>query len=245
MKSFEKDMTFKPIGYISTPFKQKFTTPRQPALAPSAQGTIKFDRSLVPEGSLAELQGFSHIWLIFVFHKNSDSFHQGKIHPPRLNGEKVGVFATRSPHRPNNIGLSLVQLLEVDESESSILVSGLDLVDGTPILDIKPYILQHDFAAEATSGWLDKVVAPVFEVKWGELVEEKITKLQIPQNTLTLIQEILSDDVRNVADKKKNDPSQVFACHIHQWDFLFRCNELSETPFVEIVDIVDIVPVAK
>src|SRR5690606_33996093 len=109
---------------------------------------------------------FSHIWLIFVFHQNSGPFHQGKIHPPRLNGEKVGVFATRSPHRPNNIGLSLVELISVNEKECSIQVAGLDLVDGTPILDIKPYVPQHDLAENASSGWLDKVVAPIYEVKW-------------------------------------------------------------------------------
>ena len=128
-------MIIEPVGYVSSCFQEKFGTPRQPGLVPSAHGIIKL--SLGPE-ALEGLEEFEYIWLIFEFHQNAKN-QSLKVRPPRLGGnEKRGVFATRSSFRPNNIGLSLVKLEAV--SENTIFISGHDLVDGTPIFDIKPYV---------------------------------------------------------------------------------------------------------
>jgi tRNA-Thr(GGU) m(6)t(6)A37 methyltransferase TsaA len=105
---------------------------------PLAEGKILIDAKWQPEISLQGLQGFSYVWVIFLFHKNTNQRFHAKVHPPRLGGDSMGVFATRSPHRPNPIGLSLLKLESVQSDH--LVVSGLDLIEGTPILDIKPYL---------------------------------------------------------------------------------------------------------
>ncbi|XP_048736398.2 tRNA (adenine(37)-N6)-methyltransferase-like [Ostrea edulis] len=134
----------KPIGFISSLFCHKRGTPRQPTICPHARGVLTLDRLIVnnPQYTLEGLEEFSHIWLIFVFHKNEKEFVRSKVSPPRLHGRKVGLYSTRSPHRPNPIGLSLAKLDYVEDS--SLYLSGIDLLDGTPILDIKPYIPEYD-----------------------------------------------------------------------------------------------------
>lgn len=145
--------SFSPIGYIQTPFKERFGTPRQPGLVPSAHAKLTLVADSRWQGACDGLEGFSHIWLIFVFHANANKAVRAKIHPPRLDGEKMGMFATRTPHRPNPIGLSVVKLEKVEQN--TIYLSGVDLVDGTPILDIKPYVPQVDALPSATGGWTD------------------------------------------------------------------------------------------
>ncbi|GBN04992.1 tRNA (adenine(37)-N6)-methyltransferase [Araneus ventricosus] len=134
-----------PIGFISSCFKTKNGIPRQPALCPAAKGTLTIEKSIFsnPEHSLIGLNEFSHIWILFVFHENgSRTAVKAKVHPPRLNGASVGVFSTRSPHRPCAIGLSLTKLDKIEGS--TLFLSGIDLLDGTPVLDIKPYIPLYD-----------------------------------------------------------------------------------------------------
>jgi tRNA-Thr(GGU) m(6)t(6)A37 methyltransferase TsaA len=104
-----------------------------------------------PEQALQGLEGYSHVWIVFVFHLNKTSRYHAKVHPPRMNGESIGVFATRSPHRPNPIGLSLVEIVDIQKDK--IIFSGADLVDGTPVLDIKPYLPQFENQPQAKGGW--------------------------------------------------------------------------------------------
>ncbi|XP_061173918.1 tRNA (adenine(37)-N6)-methyltransferase-like [Saccostrea echinata] len=134
----------KPIGFMSSLFCHKRGTPRQPTICPHARGTLTLDHHLVnnPQYMLEGLEEFSHVWLIFVFHKNEKEFVRSKVSPPRLHGRKVGLFSTRSPHRPNPIGLSLAKLDCVHDR--TLYLNGVDLLDGTPILDIKPYIPEYD-----------------------------------------------------------------------------------------------------
>lgn len=146
-----KTYSFAPIGEIQTCFKERFGTPRQPGLAPSSWGILRLRPELNLADALHGLEGFSHVWLIFVFHQNTNKGIKTKVHPPRLLGEKIGLFATRTPHRPNPIGLSVVKLEKIDGNE--IYLSGVDLIDGTPILDIKPYLPQADSISEAKLGW--------------------------------------------------------------------------------------------
>ncbi|XP_055379622.1 uncharacterized protein LOC129610876 [Condylostylus longicornis] len=148
-------IAFKPIGVIRTAFPEKRAVPRQSTLAGKLRGIIDINPDVFtnPEHSLQGLQEFSHLWVIYHFHRNN-SHSKTKVAPPRLGGEKVGVFSTRSPHRPCPIGLSLV---EINKIEGSIIYfSGTDMVDETPVLDIKPYIPFYDspFNGSETSGRL-------------------------------------------------------------------------------------------
>src|SRR6478736_5715820 len=144
-----------PVAVIRTSFGEKFGVPRQPGLAPSAKGRIVFENTYRNPDTLRGIEGFSHLWVIFQFHLAEG--WSPTVRPPRLGGnERVGVFASRSPFRPNPIGLSVVKLerVELDSPEGPVIhVSGVDLVDGTPVLDIKPYVAYSDALPEARSGF--------------------------------------------------------------------------------------------
>lgn len=138
-----KSIDFDPIGEICTEFPEKRAVPRQPTVCSKLLGRIELSKDIFtnPEHSLDGLCDFSHLWIIYHFHKN-DAHAKAKVAPPRLCGERVGIFSTRSPHRPCPIGLSLV---EIDRIEGkNIYFYGTDMVDGTPVLDIKPYIPRYD-----------------------------------------------------------------------------------------------------
>lgn len=140
----EDGVSLRPIGVISTWFPEKKGVPRQPGICVNSQGKLALFNSVFtnPEHALEGLEGFSHMWILYHFHKNDSSHVRAKVSPPRLNGARTGVFGTRSPHRPSPIGLSLVAINKVEGS--SVYFCGVDMVDGTPVLDIKPYIPQYD-----------------------------------------------------------------------------------------------------
>ncbi|XP_032980009.1 tRNA (adenine(37)-N6)-methyltransferase isoform X3 [Rhinolophus ferrumequinum] len=133
-----------PIGYLESCFSAKNGTPRQPSICSHSRACLKIRKSIFnnPEHSLMGLEQFSHVWILFVFHKNGHLSCKAKVQPPRLNGAKTGVFSTRSPHRPNAIGLTLAKLEKVEGG--AIYLSGIDMIHGTPVLDIKPYIADYD-----------------------------------------------------------------------------------------------------
>ncbi len=140
----------KPIAYIKTDFKEKFGIPRQSGRIKSAKGKIIFEPEYKNKEALKGLSDFSYIWLIFDFSLAHKEEFSPTVRPPRLGGnKKMGVFATRSPFRPNNLGLSSVKLESIAENGEYITVSGVDLLDGTPIYDIKPYIKYTDVHTEA------------------------------------------------------------------------------------------------
>ncbi|KAM7093494.1 tRNA (adenine(37)-N6)-methyltransferase isoform 1-T1 [Molossus nigricans] len=133
-----------PIGYLESCFSAKNGTPRQPSICRHSRACLRIRKSIFnnPEHSLMGLEQFSHVWILFVFHQNGHLSCKAKVQPPRLNGAKVGVFSTRSPHRPNAIGLTLAKLEKVEGG--AIYLSGIDMIHGTPVLDIKPYIADYD-----------------------------------------------------------------------------------------------------
>lgn len=141
--TLKQDTTFRSIGVIRTCFPEKRAVPRQSSVGGRLRGIIELNCDLFtnPEHALEGLDEFSHMWVIYHFHRNT-SHPKAKVAPPRLGGERVGVFATRSPHRPCPIGLSLVEIEKVESS--CISFYGTDMVDGTPVLDIKPYIPFYD-----------------------------------------------------------------------------------------------------
>ncbi|MFU8770170.1 MAG: tRNA (N6-threonylcarbamoyladenosine(37)-N6)-methyltransferase TrmO, partial [Desulfotignum sp.] len=134
---------FTPIATLYTCFKEKFGIPRQMNLVPAAPGRLVFDPAFSSRYAVRDLTGFSHIWLVFVFHQALDRPWSALVRPPRLGGnKKVGVFATRSPFRPNPIGMSAVKLEAVEQTAQGpvLHLSGVDILDNTPVLDIKPYL---------------------------------------------------------------------------------------------------------
>ncbi len=165
-----------PIGIIESCYKDKFGTPRQPGLAPKAWAKIKLRADLHPDQALEGLEGFSHLWIIWIFHQNKTARYHAKVHPPRLGGESMGVFATRSPHRPNPIGLSLVEIIKIENGE--IIVAGADLVDGTPILDIKPYLPEIESKPMARVGWTGDVQKREISVEFLGEAREVLTQWQ-------------------------------------------------------------------
>ncbi|XP_059056302.1 tRNA (adenine(37)-N6)-methyltransferase [Achroia grisella] len=139
------NISYRSIGIIETSFQNKRGVPRQPSLMANARGTVIINQNVFnnPEHALSGLEEFSHIWIIFHFHATESSNVPAKVAPPRLGGERRGVFSTRSPHRPSPIGLSLVKIQNIEGNKIHFL--GVDMVNGTPVLDIKPYIPQYDY----------------------------------------------------------------------------------------------------
>jgi tRNA-Thr(GGU) m(6)t(6)A37 methyltransferase TsaA len=207
------DLTLKPIGLIESPYKQKFGTPRQSGLVPEARGKIRLNPDFCPPGCLEGVSQFSHLWVIFQFHKNTNETVSGKVKPPRLNGEKMGLFATRTPHRPNPIGLSVVKVEGVDEEELTIQVSGLDMVDQTPVFDLKPYHPEVDGIANANGGWTTQQTLQPLAVEW---------LVSAPDQIKALVESTLKRDIRNQEDKLKSDPNKIHKVFIDQFDVWFR-----------------------
>lgn len=164
---------FKPIGYFSCPEKERYDLPKQPGLHKENSGKIILNSQQNLEQAVEDLAGFSHIWVIFLFHKNRD--WKPKVLTPR--GEpKRGVLATRSPHRPNPIGMSCLELTDIKGLE--LYIANHDLLDQTPILDIKPYIEYSDAKVNTRQGWLnDSEVNEKYKIRWSPLAEEQISYL--------------------------------------------------------------------
>ncbi len=169
---------FQPIGIVHSPFTERVAAPRQPDPAAGSLGTVELFAGCGYEHALDGLTGWDRIWILFVFHQNIEQDRGWKPHvlPPRAD-RKQGVFATRSPHRPNPIGLSVVALDRVDGL--NVYVRGIDILDATPVLDIKPYVAYADAHPEARSGWLeprDPVVA--WDVSFGARASRQLTWLR-------------------------------------------------------------------
>ncbi|MCM0605903.1 MAG: tRNA (N6-threonylcarbamoyladenosine(37)-N6)-methyltransferase TrmO [Xanthomonadaceae bacterium] len=208
------EFPIEPIGVIHTEFKEKFGIPRQPGLATFSRGVIelfshKISNSLF-EQACKQLYEFSHIWVIFIFHKHNSKGFKASIRPPRLGGKKkVGAFGTRSPHRPNPIGLSAVKLEKISKNKKGrviIEVSGLDILDGSPVLDIKPYLPYADSIPTANAGWTNNSVE-IFPVSFTEKALGEIEKREkkYPKFKERII-EMLEIDPRPASQKVKYTP---------------------------------------
>ncbi|NLC33169.1 MAG: tRNA (N6-threonylcarbamoyladenosine(37)-N6)-methyltransferase TrmO, partial [Clostridiales bacterium] len=163
----EPKMNIQPIAHIKTDFPTKFGIPRQSGLAPNLEATIIFEPAYRSPQALRGIEGFSHLWLIWGFSANTDKAWSPTVRPPRLGGDaRMGVFATRSSFRPNGLGLSCVRLLGLEDSPEGkvLLVAGADLMDKTPIYDIKPYLPYADSIADAASGFISSHDWPKLEV---------------------------------------------------------------------------------
>lgn len=194
--TMSESVTFSPIGVVRTPFPDRVSAPRQPYAARGMPGTIELYPGRGFEHALCDLEGWDYVWVVFWFHLNVG--WRPKVLPPRSTGKRHGVFATRSPHRPNPIGLSVVRLDRI--LDLTLHVRDVDMVDGTPVLDLKPYLPVADAIVEARTGWLgagggiiaDSAApsrgmdapadpAPGYEVAWSDRAAEQARWLRADQ----------------------------------------------------------------
>ncbi len=217
-------MHMEPIAHIATPFATKFGVPRQAGLAPSTPGRVVLAHGFRDPDIVRGLEGFSHIWLIWYFSANSHGSWHPTVRPPRLGGnQRLGVFATRSPFRPNPIGLSCVRLLSVDidpDLGPVLDVSGADLVDGTPILDIKPYVAP-DVHPEANFGFTDEHQPRQLAV----VVPDELAAVVGPELLPALVQ-VLGLDPRPAY---QHDPERSYGVVFAGMDVRFRVNDATLT----------------
>lgn len=185
-----------PVGFVRSCFKEKFAIPRQPQLAPAARGVLELVAPFDQGDAVQGLEQVSHVWLLFLFHMALQDKPRLKVRPPRLGGnQSTGVFATRATHRPNGIGQSVVKLEKVEAGR--LWLSGIDLLDGTPVLDIKPYVPYADIIDGATNGMAS--TAPVLiPVQWHDsaLSQAHAHALRLDEPLVALIEQCLAQDPR-------------------------------------------------
>lgn len=210
------------IGLLRSCFREKFGTPRQPRLAPGATASLTISKEFLPEHSLSGLSRFTHVWLISYLHLNTNKRFRPKVHPPRLKGDSVGVFASRSPHRPSPLGLSLARLIKIEGA--ALHLAGIDLVDGTPILDVKPYVPDWDVAPGAASGWVADAAFPSLEVAFAPEAAADVRAAEKRLKTSgikTLLADILSQDLRNPRDRAQNKDGLELGFFLHDFEARF------------------------
>ncbi|MBC7531792.1 MAG: tRNA (N6-threonylcarbamoyladenosine(37)-N6)-methyltransferase TrmO [Oligoflexus sp.] len=198
---------YQAIGTLQTPFREKFGVPRQSLMMGESRAILKLKPDPQYPLALSHLEQFSHVWIVFVFHKNGNGRWHPLIDTPRVEaGQRMGVFATRSPHRPNPIGISAVKLERIDFDAPSgieIHLNGIDLLDGTPVLDIKPYVPYADCIPEANSGWI-KTDIERYPVSFSEsslaVILEQADKKH--PRLKTLIEQMLELDPRPTSQRR-------------------------------------------
>lgn len=216
------------IGMVQAQFKQKFGIPRQPGLVTEAKVSIVLNQEF-SQDAVRGLEDFEYIWVHFVFHDAIGEGWSELVRPPRLGGKtKKGIFATRTPHRPNHLGLSLLKLEKVITSKPITLIcSGADLLDGTPIVDIKPYIAFVEAKPDAQSGFVDGM-PPQLQVVWSLNVQEKLHSKQVNQK---LIEQTLAQDPRPAY---QNIPERIYFMQVDGFEVRFKIVE----NVVQIIDLI-------
>lgn len=224
--------TVNPIGYVHSCFKEKFAIPRQPLLAPAAQGCIEFLPPYDQAEAISGLEYVSHIWVIFLFHKTLESTPRLKVRPPRLGGNKsIGVFASRATHRPNGIGQSAVRLDRVEAGR--LWISGIDLLDGTPVLDIKPYVPYADSLPMARNT-LAENAPDLIGVSWLakalQQAQQQAQRLQQPLQEL--IEQCLAQDPRPAYQQPT--PERIYGVQFYDVQVRWRYLTLEQIEVLEV-----------
>lgn len=219
--------TLHPVAILRTPFAEKFGVPRQSGLVPAAVGRVEFLPEFASPDFTRGIEAFSHLWLVTGFHKNPPWDGAATVRPPRLGGnERVGVFASRSPLRPNGLGLSLVRLLAVEPGV--LRVEGIDCVDGTPVYDVKPYLPYCEAKPEARADWAGG--APTVRAP-GQIVIPPSLAAVLPDEVQTLARQLLALDLQP-AYQAAADSGRSYGMTVAGWNLRWR--HAGET--VEVVD---------
>jgi tRNA-Thr(GGU) m(6)t(6)A37 methyltransferase TsaA len=223
-----------PIGFVRSCFKEKFAIPRQPQLAPAARGILELVAPFDQGDAVQGLEQVSHVWLLFLFHQALEEKPRLKVRPPRLGGNKsMGVFATRATHRPNGIGQSVVKLEKVEAGR--LLLSGIDLLDGTPVLDIKPYVPYADRIDDARND-IANAAPRLIAVQWSDVAQvqayEHATRLTEP--LVQLIEQCLAQDPRPAYQTPS--PDRHYGAQF--WDVDVRWHY----PQPDIIRVLEVVP---
>ena len=217
-------MFIEPIAHIENDLKEKFGIPRQSGLC-DLQSKIVFEPKFRDKNAIRGIEDFTHLWLIWGFSEFDGKFSP-TVRPPRLGGNvRKGVFATRSPNRPNPLGLSVVRLCEVC-SDGALVVSGADLMNGTPIFDIKPYLPYADSVPEASNGWPLSEKSPFHGVNFPNDLTEKV-----PQNKRNSLIQILAQDPR---PQYQNAPERIYTMSFAEFQVSFRVD--GNALFVEKIE---------
>lgn len=213
---------FKPIGIIRSCYREKFGIPRQPGLVRSATATLELLSPCNVPDALRGLAAFSHVWILFVFHQSARDEWKATVRPPRLGGnERVGVFASRSNFRPNPIGLSVVELLAVEKT--TLRLGGGDFLDGTPVLDIKPYIPYADSVPDAQGAFAPTAPKPVNRVEFTSQAKQAVQTLE--NEARPALRKIICDMLAyNPRPAYQNDdPARMFGTRL--FDLEVRWNQ--------------------
>lgn len=219
-------MEIKPIARFRSPFSSKFGIPKQAGLVAELEGQIVFEPEYRNPDFLRGMEGFDFLWLIWEFSANRHKANSPVVRPPVLGGnEKVGVFATRSPFRPNNIGLSSVRISRIEWETSKgpvVHVKGADLMDGTPIYDIKPYVVYADCHPDACSGFVDDRKWAKLDVEISEEMKEYLKGQGLTDGKIEILKEVLAQDPRPHYQK---DPHKVYGMPYEGMDIHFSVSD--------------------
>lgn len=211
-------MTIQPIAYFRSPLTSKFGIPRQSGLVEELRGSVEFIPDYADADALRGLEQFDYVWIVWGFSANADAPKRPTVRPPRLGGNaSMGVFATRSPFRPNNLGLSSVRVVAVrhgGKKAAAIDVAGADLMDGTPIYDVKPYIPFTDSHPAARCGFVDTN-------QWRTLSVAMPTELAglLPKGSAEVVRKLLAQDPR---PQYQADPDRIYGMTFAGFDIRFR-----------------------
>lgn len=215
------------IGTIHSPYKEKFAVPRQPGLVKSGGGELHLLAPWHQPDAVRGLEGFSHLWIVFIFHQTMDKGAAPTVRPPRLGGNiRMGVFATRSTFRPNPVGMSLVELkgIEHRKDRTVLRLGSLDLVDGTPVIDIKPYLPFAEALPDARAGYAPAAPQAAMFVSFTPEVAQQLVQLEARYPRLSLfITEVLSQDPRP-AYRKTDADNRDYAVWLLDFNVRWRVN---------------------
>nr|WP_294614971.1 tRNA (N6-threonylcarbamoyladenosine(37)-N6)-methyltransferase TrmO [uncultured Gilliamella sp.] len=227
-------MTYRidPIGIIHSPYSEKFAVPRQPNLVSAGQGELHLLPPYNDPNSVKGLEQFSHLWLLFQFHQINPEKWRLTVRPPRLGGNKtLGVFATRSPFRPNHIGLSAVELKDIVVINKQVILKlgSLDLVDKTPIIDIKPYVPYCDSYPNANAGYAQSIPEQKLTVNFLSPVLTQLSLYQLKYPQLKeLITQVIAQDPRP-AYKQSNLEPQTYGITLYQFNIKWQITDQQAT----------------
>ena len=250
-------LQMRPVATVRSAYPRRNGTPRQACLVPSSRGDIIFHNWVHPHLSLDSLSEFSHVWVLFVFHFNTNMHKDSvrpRIRPPRLGRTKVGIYATRTPHRPNSIGMSLCRILSIEKGV--LRVTGIDLVSGTPVLDVKPFVKEYDSLPPQQARvpqWLEEPLHKrdvVFSEQAEQLIAShwKLKKsgkpgfppksfFETPDTLKTFLVETLSYDIRGIRQKEVEKPT--YQVHLDVLEIIWRFSNDDSVVVIENLALFD------